>query len=60
MEVACTILRELFVAGSAGERFAVRNSGAVAVVEGDHATLRRPGREDEDVPLDALLERLTA
>jgi glutamate synthase domain-containing protein 3 len=30
---------ELFVAGSAGERFAVRNSGAVAVVEGvgDHA-----------------------
>jgi glutamate synthase domain-containing protein 2/glutamate synthase domain-containing protein 1/glutamate synthase domain-containing protein 3 len=29
---------ELFVAGSAGERFAVRNSGAVAVVEGagDH------------------------
>jgi glutamate synthase (ferredoxin) len=30
---------ELFVAGGAGERFAVRNSGAVAVVEGvgDHA-----------------------
>ncbi len=30
---------ELYVAGSAGERFAVRNSGAVAVVEGvgDHA-----------------------
>jgi glutamate synthase domain-containing protein 3 len=30
---------ELFCAGSAGERFAVRNSGAVAVVEGvgDHA-----------------------
>ena len=30
---------ELFVAGRAGERFAVRNSGAVAVVEGtgDHA-----------------------
>jgi glutamate synthase domain-containing protein 2/glutamate synthase domain-containing protein 3 len=30
---------ELFVAGSAGERFAVRNSGATAVVEGvgDHA-----------------------
>ncbi len=30
---------ELFVAGSAGERFAVRNSGAVAVIEGvgDHA-----------------------
>ena len=30
---------ELFVAGSAGERFAVRNSGASAVVEGvgDHA-----------------------
>src|SRR5690606_13236191 len=29
---------ELFVAGAAGERFAVRNSGAVAVVEGagDH------------------------
>src|SRR5712691_12256788 len=25
---------ELFCAGSAGERFAVRNSGAVAVVEG--------------------------
>ena len=25
---------ELFVAGSAGERFAVRNSGALAVVEG--------------------------
>src|SRR5262249_48887639 len=30
---------ELYVAGSAGERFGVRNSGAVAVVEGvgDHA-----------------------
>ena len=30
---------ELYVAGSAGERFAVRNSGAVAVIEGvgDHA-----------------------
>jgi glutamate synthase domain-containing protein 3 len=30
---------ELFVAGRAGERFAIRNSGAVAVVEGvgDHA-----------------------
>jgi glutamate synthase domain-containing protein 3 len=30
---------ELYVAGSGGERFAVRNSGAVAVVEGvgDHA-----------------------
>ena len=30
---------ELYVAGAAGERFAVRNSGAVAVVEGvgDHA-----------------------
>jgi glutamate synthase (NADPH/NADH) large chain len=30
---------ELYVAGSAGERFAVRNSGAAAVVEGvgDHA-----------------------
>src|SRR4029450_11976624 len=30
---------ELFCAGSAGERFAVRNSGATAVVEGvgDHA-----------------------
>jgi glutamate synthase domain-containing protein 3 len=30
---------ELYIAGSAGERFAVRNSGAVAVVEGvgDHA-----------------------
>jgi histidyl-tRNA synthetase len=35
-------------------------AGTVAVVEGDHATLRRPGREDEDVPLDALLERLTS
>ena len=30
---------ELFIAGRAGERFAVRNSGALAVVEGvgDHA-----------------------
>ena len=33
-----TVPRELFVAGRAGERFAVRNSGAVAVIEGagDH------------------------
>ena len=30
---------ELFIAGRAGERFAIRNSGALAVVEGvgDHA-----------------------
>jgi histidyl-tRNA synthetase len=35
-------------------------AATVAVVEEDRATLRRPGRDDEDVPLDALLERLTA
>jgi histidyl-tRNA synthetase len=35
-------------------------AATVAVVSGDHATLRRPGREDEDVPLHGLVERLTA
>jgi histidyl-tRNA synthetase len=32
----------------------------VVVVEGDRATLRRPGRGDEDVALGDVLERLTA
>jgi histidyl-tRNA synthetase len=35
-------------------------AAATAVVEGERATIRRPGRDDEDVPLDAVLERLTA
>ena len=36
----------LFIGGSAGERFAVRNSGATAVVEGvgDHALRVHDGR----------------
>ena len=35
-------------------------AAAIAIVEGDRATLRRPGRDDENVPLGALLERLTS
>jgi histidyl-tRNA synthetase len=35
-------------------------AATIAIVEGDRATLRRPGRDDEDVPLGDLLERLTA
>jgi histidyl-tRNA synthetase len=33
-------------------------AATVAIVNGDSATLRRPGREDEDVQLDRLVERL--
>ena len=35
-------------------------AGAVAIVTGTRATLRRAGHQDEDVPLDAVLERLNA
>ncbi len=34
-------------------------AATVVVVEGDSATLRRPGRDDESVPLDELLGSLT-
>ena len=35
-------------------------AATVVVVESDRATLRRPGRDDENVPLDELLGSLTA